>query len=472
MLTRCFADAFGVPATPRLPCSIEELRVPDHSHLNIPPEMQAAAAAASGGSSGSRTSTDTGAAGSSDSSGSSTPRASSRDSDSSSKAASKPPQSIGSKALNINFSASSAHRSPNSRASRYSSNSPSPTTQWSSLASTPAPAFLGNSCSSPEGYCNTAVTTASALEHQRAVLQLQQCQMRAQGLSPAGSMYEQQLQHMLLAAQAESAQAQQQVQLMMLQQNQQAAAWGAHLARSSMGSVKGASPPLSPVPSGLMADAPASYGGGDSRSYFVPPSQASSNSASAMAAAQAGWQSAALMRSMSIPANAGSGSLGSNLMRQSSAFGGMFNFASSNGVAVQMQNSAGSSIDGQQDMTLASLLAASSQGLPADTQSWGAGAATPSMSLGMATSAGLPLGCGSSGSGMGGYLGSGTGLDATASLLLLQQQQQQKAALGNAVNLLQSMNGGQMGNGGGQAVNDMLGMMMQQLMLQQQSAVM
>jgi hypothetical protein len=296
--------------------------------------------------------------------------------------------------------------------------------------------------------------------------------MRAQGLSPAGSMYEQQLQQMLLAAQAESAHVQQQqVQLMMLQQSQQAAAWGAHLERSSMGSVKGASPPLSPVPHGSMTDAPASYGG-DSRNYFVPPSQASSNSVSAMAAAQAGWQSAALLRSLSTPANTGGGSLGSDLMRQSSAFGGMTNFASSNAAAVQMQNSAGSSIDGQQDMTLASLLAASSQGLAAGTQSWGGGAATPSMSLGMATSAGLPMGYGGSGAGLGGYIGSGSGMDATASLMLLQQQQQQKAALGNAVNLLQSMNGGEVMNGGGQAVNDMLGMMMQQLMLQQQSAVM
>jgi hypothetical protein len=315
------------------------------------------------------------------------------------------------------------------------------------------------------------MTAASALEHQRAVLQLQHCQMRAQGLSPAGSMYEQQLQQMLLAAQAESAHAQQQVQLMMLQQTQQAAAWGAHLARSSMGSVKGASPPLSPVPNSLTNDAPASYGG-DSRNYFMPPSQSNSSSVSAMAAAQAGWQSAALLRSLSTPASTGGASLGSNLMRQSSALGGMTSFASSNSTDVQMHNSAGSSIDVQQDTTLASLLAASSQGLAADTQSWGAGAAAPSMSLGMANSAGLPLGYGGSGAGMGGYLGGGSGIDATASLLLLQQQQQQKAALGNAVSLLQSMTGGEVGNGSGQAVSDMLGTMMQHLMLQQQSAVM
>lgn len=448
--------------------------MPDHSHLNIPPEMQAAAAAASGSSASSQTSSDNTPASSSDS-GSSTPRANSRESDSSSKGASKPPQSGSTKALNI----SNSFNRPASRTSRYC-NSPSPTTQWGSFAGTPsASALLGNACNSPDAYYNPAMSATAALERQRAVLQLQQCQIQAQGLSPAGSLYEQQLQQALLVAQAETAHAQQQAQLMMLQQTQQAAAWGAQLARISMGSVKGSSPPLSPMPASLL-ERPASFGG-DNRNFFVPPS-AHNSAMSTVAAAQAGWQSAALLRSLSTPAHTNSGSHSSDLLRQSSGFAGMgapaaaADYASSAGASVQLQNSGGSLVDGQQDMTLASLLAATSQGLGGNSvgaQSWGA----PAMSLGLNTSAGLPMGYGSQGAlGSGSLLGDGAGMDASASLLLLQQQQQQmqqKAALGNAVNLLQSMNRGEMGaaNGNGQAVNDMLAAMMQQLMLQQQSVM-
>lgn len=453
------------------PCSIDELRVPDHSHLNIPPEMQAAASGggASSGRSSSQPSTDVSAVGSSDSSGCSTPRASSsRGTDG------KPPQCGTSKAQNIAAvrGNSTSNQRPGSRGSRGSTNASSPT-QWASFAGTPAAStLLGDASSSPGGYYNAAgMAAAAALEQQRAVLQLQHCQMQAQGL------FEQQMHQNLLAAQAgAAAQAQQQQahqQLMLLQRSQQAAAY---LARNSTGGIRGGSPPLSPMPSSSLFERPASFGA-DTRNYFVPPSSANAGTlAMASAQAQANWQSAALLRSLSTPAHTGSGSLGSDLLRQSSGFSGMgvpaspaHNFASSNGAGVQqLHNSGGSLIDGQADLTLGALLSAASQGLSrSDSQTWGAGTGL-SMSAGMPTSAGLPLGCGLQGSGMGDLFsgGTGAGMDATASLLLLQQQMQQNkaAAMGN---LLPAFN-----NGGEVGSEQVLRMMMQQLALQQQSAVM
>lgn len=448
--------------------------MPDHSHLNIPPEMQAAASGSSRSSS--QPSTDVSAAGSSDSSGCSTPRAgsNSRGSDA------KPPQSSATKAQNIAARSSNSHSAqrPASRGSRGSTNSSSPT-QWTGFAGTPAAStLLGDaSNSSPGGYYHAAgMAVAAALEQQRAVLQLQHCQMQAQGL------FEQQMHHNLLAAQAEAAaqaqqqQAQQQLMLLHAQRSQQAAAY---LARNSTGGIRGGSPPLSPVPS---FDRPASFGG-DTRNFFVPPSSANAGTlamASAQAQAQANWQSAALLRSLSTPAHTGSGSLGSELLRQGSGFSGLdvppspaSNFgSSSNGAGVQLHNSGGSLVDGQADLTLGALLsAASSQGLTrSDSQAWGAAGSGISMPT---SSVGLPLACGLQGSGMGdlfsgGSAGAGMG-GATASLLMLQQQQQmqqQKAAAAAMGNLLPGFGSGNVGS------EQVLRLMMQQLALQQQSAVM
>ena len=433
--------------------SIEELRVPDHSHLNIPPEMQAAAAARSG----SPASTDPDVASSSNSSGSSTPRASSKDGDSSSsggssngKAATKPPQhsSAGSRAVNISHG-SNAAANTGGRGYKYG-NSNSPT---------------NNSYSSSQGMYGPSLTSAACLEHQRAVLQLQQSQMQAQvqaqahGLSPAGSMYEHQLQQMLLAAEAaQQAQQMQAAQMLAFQQSQAAAAWSAQLARSSMGSVRGGSPPVSPMPSGLMGGA-ASYGA--EQRVFMPPSANSSTSMSAMAAVTGGWQSASLMRSLSIPVSNG---LGSGLVRHSSGF-------PSCGSAVQLHNSGASSVHDQQEMTLASFLSGANS-----VDSWASGSNAVSAGMGcggVPTSLGLPMGPYSGqgqqqgAAGMGGLLDAGASYD-TASLLMQmqhQQQQQQKAA----ASFLQSMGaGGQLGDcNNNQAMADVLGILMQQLMLQQ-----
>jgi hypothetical protein len=484
--------------------SIEELRVPDHSHLNIPPEMQAAAAN-SNNSSNSSQSSDTPAANSNSSSGSSTPRANSKDGSNGSKHTASKLPATGSKG---SAHSSSTTRANSGRTSRASSNN-SPVGQWAGYAGLSA----GATAAAVMGSTNGIDRYCAALEQQRALMQLQ---LQAQGLAPSGgSFYEQQVQQMLKAAELAQAQQQQQqaaaTQLLMYQSQQAAAAWSAQLARSSMGSSvygdavnRRSSPPLSPMPAGLGPEGCSPpYGcspsfGSDNRNIFVPPSANSLNSSSS--GSMPGWQSASLLRTLSTPANdcnslASSLSTG-GLIRHASSFAAVGSataphtaphFASSGRAGMQMQHSSGGSslADGQQEMTLASLLSGNCGGDP----TWGPSGA-PAASAGMMPAsagmmgptggyggAGLGQHMGTQGMGqqmgLGSSLGGNAGMD-MANLMLLQQQLQQKSALAGALDYLQqsgSNAGGQMGDCNNQAMGDMLGLMMQQLVLQQQSAV-
>lgn len=442
--------------------------MPDHSHLNIPASMMRQASASA--TSSSQASTDASAVASSDTTSSaSSPRAGNKDT-----AAQDQTKSPTSTTPNHVVNISDQSSGPRKHGRRGKANhSPSPPLHGSpvifgaeSSPSMQRAGFAGMPVYGSGNGTSTDVYSMAALgQQQRAALSLQQCQLQSPtALSPAASMYEQQVQ-MLLAAEAAQAQAQAQAQqqhLMMqqLQQNQHAAAWSAHMAQNAMrgyadaSGVQGGSPPLSPMPSSLM-DAPGLYRS-DSR-VFVPPS-ASSSALSAMAAAAAGWQPASLLRTLSVPASAG-------LVRHTSSGVlpvGSTHFASS-GASAQRQHSAGSSVSDVQDVTLASLLGCN------PGNNWGPGA-----SAGMVTGAEAPTSLGygqgaqqSMGQGMGGFISSCGGLDA-ASLLLLQQQQQ-KGAMADAANLLQSLNTAQLGDCNGQAMKDVIGMMMQQLLLQQPS---